>query len=339
MTRLSLYDRKGDKSERKLPMCRICCRLFASDDDPAMRDADRRIAAFRPCGHVFHYACIMDRYQKMEDNCNCVTCYARFEDLPVILYMEWSKSARPISNEEQAEIQSASAPGEQAQLLYENLDSLKIKFTYLQKKKEDLIRKLNETTENIAAAKARCDGLDQICAMLSERIEASRKNAEKAQRACDELEARLKRDRNQAVIGEICELLLNQQQEAKLSELIYKRLAESADPDDLLSRIGGLYEHYHKQVRENTKTLTQLRTTMHSMKKDIEDTEARLAAAQRAKQASTKAANPVSQKKPVPPVVDRKIVPTKPKTLHSRMDDEDLGMSKRAKPTYNFFNL
>ena len=79
MSRLSLHDRRGEAVERKLPVCRMCCQLFSTDSpETADKKIDRRIASFRPCGHVFHYTCIMNRYQRMEDNCSCVTCFMKY---------------------------------------------------------------------------------------------------------------------------------------------------------------------------------------------------------------------------------------------------------------------
>jgi flagellar biosynthesis chaperone FliJ len=315
-------------------MCKMCMQLFACEDETSKGISDRRIAAFRPCGHVFHYSCIMNRYEKMEDNCNCVTCYARFDDLPIVLFMEWSRSAKPISSEESAQIQSATLPGEEAAILHENVSMLKLKLEELQKQKDNIIRQLNETTENTNLARARCDGLDEICAMLRERITTSEQNMRKEERICDELEARMRRDHNQAIIGEICGMLADQQPESKLTDFVYAQLSKVADPDDLLMRFGSLYDHYHKQLKDGTKTLTQLRSAVSSMRKDVEDAENRLAAAQRAKQV-TKTLAPKKTSNQAP-IVDRKIVPTKPKTVQMQ-DDDDLGVTKRVK--YNFLNL
>lgn len=335
MTRLSLYDKRGDVPDRKLPMCRMCCQLFASDEDSGGESKDRRIAAFRPCGHVFHYSCIMERYQKMEDNCNCVTCYSRFDDLPVILYMEWSKSARPIPEDEKEQIRTVTAPDEQALMLREKLEMMKLKLEGLQQRKEEVIKLLNETNDRTAVAKAQCEGLDELCAMLSERIASTQSNTVKCQRQCEELEVRIRRDENKGVIGEFCEMLSSSQPEVKLLEFLSTRLHSSNDPDDLLACLGMLYEHYHKKVKEASKSVMQLRTTVHSLKKDLDDANQRLAVAQRAKQVKIS----VPARKPA--VVDRKTVPMKPQATMNRsaMDDDDLGVTKRSKPNYNFLNF
>ena len=337
MTRLSLYDKRGETADRKLPMCRICCQMFSSAEDGA-GDSDRRIAAFRPCGHVYHYACIMERYQKMEDNCTCVTCYARFEDLPVILYMEWSKSARPIPEEERQEIQTITAPDEQALMLREKIEMLKIKLDSLQQRKMEIMKLLNETSDKTAIAKGRCEGLDEMCEMLSERINVCAENTKKTERVCEELETRIKRDENKAVVGEFCDLLGSQQPESKLTEFLYSKVTSSSDPDDLLGRLSSLYEYYRKKVKEETKSIMQLRSTVHSARKDVEEATQRLAAAQRAKQQRLSAATKAT-KQSSHTVADRKVVPTKPQNRSNIMDDDDFGTGKRVKPSYNFFNF
>ena len=337
MTRLSLYDKRGEKADRKLPMCRICCQMFASADEEGAK-GDRRIAAFRPCGHVYHYSCIMDRYNKLEDNCTCVTCYARFEDLPVVLYMEWSKSTRPIPDEEREEIQTLIAPDEQALILRERVELLKLKLKSLEQRKIEVMRLLNETSDRAAIAKSRCEGLDEICEMLSERLSQTHQKAKKEERICEEIQTRIRRDENKGIMGDLCELLSSNPTEAKLNEFVYSKVASSQDPDDLLANLGYVYEHYKKRVKDETKALLQLRTTVHSAKKDVEEVSHRLSLAQRAKQQRLSAAAKIA-KKPGPSVVaDRKVVPTKPN--RSNMDiDDDFGMGKRTKPSYSFSNI
>lgn len=273
----------------------------------------------------------------MEDNCNCVTCYARFEDLPVILYMEWSKSSRPIPEDEKEQIRTVTAPDEKALVLREKLEMMKLKLEALQQRKEEIIQLLNETNDRTAVAKAQCEGLDELCDMLTERISLTQQNTIRSQRTCEELESRIKRDENKGVIGEFCEMLAASQAEPKLLEFLSTKLTSSNDPDDLLAGLGMLYDHYHKEVKGAYKGIMQLRTTVHSLKKDVDEANQRLVAAQRAKQ--VRASVPI--KKSAASVVDRKIVPMKPQIQANRsaMEDDDFGVTKRSKPNYNFLNF
>lgn len=334
MTRLSLHDRKGEKTERKLPLCKMCCQLFASDDS-GLNGSDRRIAAFRPCGHVFHYSCIMARYQKQEDNCVCPTCYARFEDLPVILFMEWSKSARPMSLEETENIRLVNAPDEQAINLREQLAILSLKLDGLREQKGRIIQELNEFSDSAAIARSKCDGLDELCQILEERISSAQTTTAREEKVCEELHCRIERDRNKGTIIEFASMVDAQQPEAKLSDFVVRHLGSSADPDGLLANLSTLYAHYHKKVKDSTQTLAQLKTTVNLVRKDTEQAEHRLLAVQRAKQTKKPTQKVV---KPLAPI-DRKVVPTKSRPMAGSHDHDELGIaSKRSRANnYNFF--
>ena len=81
MTRLSLHD-PVNNGEKTLPICRMCCRLFIDNDTSDSDQPCQKLAAFSPCGHVFHYNCIIERYERMEDSCNCVTCFEKYVVIP-----------------------------------------------------------------------------------------------------------------------------------------------------------------------------------------------------------------------------------------------------------------
>ena len=344
MSRLSLHDRKGDSVERKLPVCRMCCKLFASASTNGEVGEDRRLAAFRPCGHVFHYSCIMERYQRMEDACNCVTCFSRIEDLPMVLFMEWSKSTRPLSQKVCEEIEILTAPDEESLGLRDELDMLKHKLDSIRAQKSEVIRKLNIVNDATAIAKAECEGLDEVCELMAERLRSFVENQKKETRACDELSLRIKRDSNRAVIGELLILIeTGGTVESKLTETAYAYLSKSADPDDLLAKLSALYENFRKRVKDETKSLVQLKTTVHSVKKDAEDAQQRLLAAERAqlvKKVVSKNTNSV--KKVVgPPVVDRRVIahPRQPNRTGGEDQDDLMLSGKRQKNSSNFSHL
>ena len=333
-------------------MCRMCCQLFVSDRKTvAGVSEDQRIAAFRPCGHVFHYSCIMDRYQRMEDNCTCVTCFKkyvvisapapptlRFEDLPVILFMEWSKSARQVSREETEEIEIVTAPDPHSIELREQLEMLKLKLGSLSERKDQLIRQLNDINDATAIARARCEGLDDICEQLVDRLQTTRDALSRETRSCQELVARIKRDQNRAVLGGLTELLDELAPESKICEYLFVELGKTGDSDDLLTRLAAFYAHHHKQVKVASAAVAQLRTVVHSARKDSEHAVQRLHAAERATLVKKVVA---STAKAPPVVVDRKTVPMKPvpvKHSAAAFDDDLAPPRKRNAGFANIFN-
>ena len=347
MTRLSLHDRVGEAVERKLPICRMCCQLFATNSagSPDIK-VDSRIASFRPCGHVFHYACIMDRYQRMEDNCSCVTCFERYmfiflivyterrmDELPIILFMEWSKTSRPVTREENEEIEIVAAPDSESFEIRDELGILKLKLDSLRKNKENIIRSLNDINDATALWKARCDGLDEICEAFSDRLVHSIDAHKKEVRLCEELVARVKRDQNQAVIGELSAKLAEAQSESQLTDFASQQLQSSSDPDDLLAKIGAFYDGFHRKVKEEIKALSQLKTTVHSLKKEDQDSEQRMLATEKAKLAKLVVSqNNISSVRKPPRVVDRKMVPMKQTVVtldHSSYLDDDLAPCRK----------
>ena len=330
MSRLSLHDKRGDAVERKLPICRMCCQLFSTDSIKAGdAKSDKRIASFRPCGHVFHYACIMSRYQRMEDNCSCVTCFARYvvllyvcvgfcrmDDLPMILFMEWSKTARPVSHEASQEIEIVSAASDSASLeMRDQVNVLKHRLDSLQDRKDEIIKSINQVTDALETAKSRCQGLEEICEAFSDRLARSTEIYTTELRNCQELESRIKRDHNSAVVGELSTRLADA--DYALVEFINARLSESADPDDLLIKIASFYESYKKRVKDASKQLDQLRTSVHSLKREIQIGESQVIAN------TNKRKIVATQPKPVPAriVIDRKTAPIKHNHQQYMQDD------------------
>lgn len=337
MSRLSLCDRDGVSTERNLPLCRMCCKLFAIESSTNEDSADRRIAAFRPCGHVFHYSCIMERYQRMEDACTCVTCFSKIDDLPMVLFMEWSKSSRPLSQAVTAELESLAAPDVESLGLRDELDMLKERLNSIRVQKDGVIRKLNFANDSTAIAKAECEGLDEVCDLMGERLTSFLDNYKKEAHACEELSTRIKRDMNRAVIGELLIMIDGAESEAKLTEMAYSNLSKSADPDDLLAKLTTLYEYYHRKVKEETKSVAQLRTTFYSLKKDAEDEEQRMIASERAKLVKKVVTKQVTSRKPA--VVDRKVNPSHPVVNRARMEDDELTMSRKRQKGSNYSQL
>jgi len=340
MTRLSLHDRDGALIERNLPVCRMCSKLFSYTQSAHEASLDCRVAAFRPCGHVFHYSCIMERYQRMEDACTCVTCFVRIEELPTILFMEWSKSSRQLSQEVSDDIEIITAPDEESLGLRDEVDMLKHRLDSIKSQKGEIIRKLNIVNDSTAIAKAECEGLDEVCELMTDRLDSAFENYSKEARACNELTSRIKRDLNKAVIGELLTMIDAGASESTLTDLAYANLSKSADPDDLLANLSSLNETFHRRVKNESKVISQLRTTVHSVKKDADDAETRLISAERAKVVKlvvSKNAKPISSKKV--PVIDRKVIPTRPAVNPIHIEVDDLGVSCKRKKNSEFSNL
>jgi hypothetical protein len=276
----------------------------------------------------------------MEDACNCVTCYSRLEDLPVILFMEWSKSSRPISTNESGGTETAQPPDDQAESLRDQVETLKIKLEACLEKRRELTDNLNEISEKVTAAKSLCESLEKISDMLCERVSLSEDSERKVKRICQDLESRIRRDSNRAVIGDLTELLLSHQSESRLSDFFSSQLAISENPDELLSFLGSLYDHYHKKVKETTSTFSQLKTAVHSLRRDVDDAGRKLGAAQRARLARTVESSSAQGRNSTG--VSCQLETTLKRTrLHnitsaSGADRDDFGIGKRSK--YKFIN-
>jgi hypothetical protein len=265
--------------------------------------------------------------------------YSRMEDnLPIILFMEWSKNARPVPKEESEVIEIVTAPDEDTLRLREEVEIMKLGHQSLQDRKEQLNRKLNDVTDALTNSRSTCESLENICEQIQARIVHSTESLKNEHRVCEELSSRIQRDKNKAIIGELAEGLEKQVTDPQLAEFFKRQMAESGDPDNLLSMFHSFYDNHHKRLKQSMKTIGHLKTVAHSIKKDIAETEQRIVASERAKKIQTK---PVQQKKPAQ-VVDRKVFTTRPSLGLSNPLDyaTDELSSSRAKSTRftNFFN-
>lgn len=223
--------------------------------------------------------------------------------------MEWSRSSREISKEESEELELVVAPTEETIQLHERIGISELKFKSLSDHKQTLIRDLNAINDSTAISKANCEGLEDICEKIRDRLSETRIQITTGKRTCEELQTRIQRDANLIIVGKVSELLEQQASESIISDFVYKELAENTDPDDLLARLNGYYDTSHRRVKEAVRQIAQLKTSVHSLKKDEEEAQIRLTMIERSKQAK----KPITQDNiPKVSIIDRKVAPTKP---------------------------
>ena len=340
MTRLSLHD-PVDNGQRRLPICRMCCRLFVdADAEGATADA-RKLAAFSPCGHVFHYNCIMERYERMEDSCNCVTCFSRMDNPPIVLYMEWSKNVRQVSKEETQEIEMMTAPHSDTTQLREDVGILKLKLESLAERKQHLIRKLNDVSDASAIARSTCEGLDDQCESMLERVQSLLSSIEREKVICNDLNNRILRDKNKAILIDLVKLLeLPESSDMTITEFFKTQLSNSNDPDDLLKKLAIFYDSYHRNTKESSRAVAQLKTVVQSVKKEFEIAEKRLINAKRNQKSQSlpQITGVPDTKKKRTIVVDRKTVPMKPTNAFAFAHDDLAPSRKGIANSLKFFN-
>ena len=242
----------------------------------------------------------------------------------MILYMEWSKSSRPV-DDDAPDIEIISSSDSVSMELRDELELMKLKLEGLESRKDHIIRTLNEVTEAMELAKERCNGLDEICEAFSDRLASSTASYEKDKKACDEFEVKIKRDMNSAFVGELC-VSIESKSEAELLEFINQKLTLSSDPDDFRLKIGSAYDLFRRKLKDSVKGLDQLKTTVHSLKKEISNKETQLIEVERNKLLAKKPAK-IAPK--TVPVVDRKTVPLVPVRTHF-VDDLAYRKEKRG---------
>jgi hypothetical protein len=266
----------------------------------------------------------------------------RMDNQPTILYMEWSKNVRPVSKQESQEIEMMTAPDSSTVQLREEVGILKLKLEALAEQKHQLIHKLNQISDATAIARSTCEGLDDQCETIAERIQTVQSNLDRETAICEDLNNRIQRDTNRASLVDLQSMLQNpDNSDSSLLEYFKAHLASSTDPDDLLQKLAAFYDSHHRQVKENSRLVAQLKTTVQSVKKDLDLTEKRLTNVRRSQVAgiaSVDSSLKGDNKKKRPLVVDRKTVPMKPSNSIAFAND-DLGPArKRTTGTINFFN-
>jgi chromosome segregation ATPase len=262
------------------------------------------------------------------------------ESQPIILFMEWSKNPRLVPSQEVHDIDSITAPDETSLQLREEVDILKLKLDTLQSRKQELIHRLNDVNDSTAIARATCEGLDDLCEAIRERLECTTEALTRERNICQELQTRIKRDKHKAIVGEFASKLDRVESESTVLEYIISEVSKSNEPDDLLQRITNFQQYHHRKMKDAQRMGSQLRTTVASIKKQIEESEKRLIIAERSRIAAvTKASQgptrPDTKTRPIPRVVDRKIVPLK---QSANFADDDLAPS-RKRANNNFGNI
>lgn len=262
---------------------------------------------------------------------------SRMEDnAPIILYMEWSKNAKPVPLEETEEIEIVTAPDADSIRLREEVGIMKLKHESLCDQKEQLLRLLNDVSDSVGNGRSTCEALDSICGQITERIGSTSVSLSRETKVCDELASRIQRDKNKSIIGEVAERISLNHDEFQIMEFLQSQLSQSGDPDDLLTSFSSYYDHCHKRLKRELKSVAQLKSVVHSLKKEITETEQRLVIAERAKKIPV-AQKPAPLKKHKPLVVDRKVSIPKPlSAVNTEYADDDLGRSRVRAST--FFN-
>ena len=264
------------------------------------------------------------------------------DNQPTVLYMEWSKNVRQVSKQESQEIQMMTAPDPSTMELREEVAMLKMKLEALSEQKHQLIYKLNEISDATAIAKSTCEGLDDQCETIAERIQTARGNLDHEKAICEDLNNRIQRDSNRAILLDLSAMLDNpDSSDGSLLEFFKSQLLNSLDPDDLLQKLAIFYDAHHRQVKENSRLVAQLKTTVQSVKKDLEISEKRLTSVRRSQAVVNSAPVPtisadIKKKRPV--VVDRKTVPMKPSNAMAFASDDLAPVRKRTTNTLNFLN-
>ena len=245
----------------------------------------------------------------------CIFSIDRLEDLPLILFMEWSKSTRPVPKEETDGIEVVTAPSEESLSIRDELEMLKLRLNNLTSSKEALIRQLNDINDATVIARSRCESLDDVCEAMSERLNHVQEIIKKEIRACEELQCRVNRDYSKAVIGNVASMVDGRSSESAVHEYLYNEVNKASDPDGLLTTLGSYADQVHRMVKENFKQLQQLKTAVHSLKKDVDDAGQRLAHAERARLVRKVVSTSSTAPRPIP--VDKKSQSVKP-SLESR---------------------
>ena len=267
------------------------------------------------------------------------------ENQPIILFMEWSKNPKLVSSQETHDIETITAPDETSLKLREEVDILKLKLEDLRNQKEDLIHQLNRVNDSAAIARSTCEGLDELCEAIKDRMSATSEALARETKVCAELISRITRDKNKAIIGELA--LRVESLDPSIMEYISNKISQSTEPDDLIQRLTIYQDYHHRRMKDAQRLVAQLRTTVQSLKKEVEESERRLAAAERSKLANAAAAKsaapgrtkPMTKPKNVPPIVDRKIVPSLPAQFLKYANDDLAPSRKRAQGGATFGNM
>jgi DNA repair ATPase RecN len=224
---------------------------------------------------------------------------------------------------------------ERAMNLRGSLAKLSLKVDGLREHKRKIIHELNDINDATTASRAKCDGIDELCTVLEDRLTSARTLTAREEKLCDDLSHRIERDRNKCIVADVAAMLDNQCGDSSIVEFVMRHLGSSSDPDGLLSDLNALYVFYHKKVKDASQAITQLRTGVNLARNDIEHAENRLVALQRAKQTQALVKKDAKPSR----AIDRKVVPTKPRPATTLNDHDELGVpSKRSRRSgYNFF--
>lgn len=261
------------------------------------------------------------------------------DNQPTVLFMEWSKNVRPVSKQETQEIELITAPDAGTIQLREEVGILKLKLEAMTETKQQLINRLNDISDATAVAKSTCEGLDDQCETIKERIDSFQTALDRERAICDDLNNRIQRDKNKASLVDLSLMLeRTDSSESSVLDFFKSQLGNSSDPDDLLQKLAIFYDSHHRNVKENSRLVAQLKTTVLSVRKDLEQNEKRMHIARRSQVAAPTAPAIVTDTKKRTLVADRKTVPMKSANIMQFAND-DLGPSrKRSTTSLNFFN-
>ena len=249
---------------------------------------------------------------------------------------------RQVSKQESQEIEIMTAPDTNTIELREEVGILRMKLGALAEQKHELITKLNHISDATAIAKATCEGLDDQCEMMAERIQTAQTNLDREKAICEDLNNRIQRDTNRASLVDLSAMIQNlDSSDSSVLEYFKAQLTNSMDPDDLLQKLATFYDIHHRQVKETSRLVAQLKTTVQSVRKDVESSEKRLVSVRRSQTVGNSGPVPpiaVDIKKKRPLVVDRKTVPMKPSNPMVFASDDLAPTRRRTTNTLNFFN-
>lgn len=263
------------------------------------------------------------------------------DNQPIVLFMEWSKNVRPVSKQETQEIELITAPDAGTIQLREEVGILKLKLEAVTETKQQLIKRLNDISDATAVAKSTCEGLDDQCETIAERIDTFQSAVERERAICEDLNNRIQRDKNKASLVDLSLMLERPDtSESSVLDFFKSQLSHSTDPDDLLHKLAIFYDSHHKNVKDNSRQVAQLKTTVLSVRKDLEQSEKRLHTLRKTQAAVPVAAPAIvtENKKKRPLVVDRKTVPMKPTNIMTFASDDLAPSRKRSTTSLNFFN-